>query len=51
MKFRTENKEKEASIIFGKGVTSGRPGSTDGLVLAVDDIDAARADLSRVAWK
>ena len=29
----------EASIIFGKGATSG------GLVLAVDDIDAARADL------
>jgi len=35
----------EASIIFGKGVTSAKPGSTDGLVLAVDDIDAARADL------
>ena len=35
----------EASIIFGKGVTSAKPGLTDGLVLAVDDIDAARADL------
>lgn len=35
----------EASIIFGKGVTSSRPGSADGLVLAVDDVDAARADL------
>ena len=35
----------EASIIFGKGVTSARPGSADGLVLAVDDIDAARDDL------
>jgi catechol 2,3-dioxygenase-like lactoylglutathione lyase family enzyme len=35
----------EASIIFGKGVTSAKPGSTDSLVLAVDDIDAARADL------
>jgi catechol 2,3-dioxygenase-like lactoylglutathione lyase family enzyme len=34
-----------ASIIFGKGVTSVRPGSADGLVLAVDDVDAARADL------
>jgi len=34
-----------ASIIFGKGVTSARPGSADGLVLAVDDLDAARADL------
>lgn len=35
----------EASIIFGKGVTSAKPGSTQGLVLAVDNIDAARADL------
>src|SRR5262245_37340773 len=35
----------EASIIFGKGATSAKPGSADGLVLAVDDIDAARADL------
>ena len=34
----------EASIIFGKGVTSARPGSAD-LVLAVDDIDATRDDL------
>jgi len=34
----------EASIIFGKGVTSAKPGSAD-LVLAVDDIDAARDDL------
>jgi catechol 2,3-dioxygenase-like lactoylglutathione lyase family enzyme len=34
----------EASIIFGKGVTSARPGSAD-LVLAVDDLDAARDDL------
>ena len=34
-----------ASIIFGKGVTSAKPGSADGLVLAVDDIDAARDDL------
>jgi len=35
----------EASIIFGKGVTSAKPGSADNLVLAVDDIDAARDDL------
>jgi len=35
----------EASIIFGKGITSAKPGSTNALVLAVDDIDAARADL------
>src|SRR5438046_7471569 len=34
----------EASIIFGKGVTSARPGSAD-LVLAVDEIDVAREDL------
>jgi len=34
----------EASIIFGKGVTSARAGSAD-LVLAVDNIDAARDDL------
>ena len=35
----------DASIIFGKGVTSAKPGSADSLVLAVDDIDAARDDL------
>ena len=34
-----------ASIIFGKGVTSAKPGSADSLVLAVDDLDAARNDL------
>jgi len=34
----------DASIIFGKGVTSARSGSVD-LVLAVDNIDAAREDL------
>jgi catechol 2,3-dioxygenase-like lactoylglutathione lyase family enzyme len=34
-----------ASIIFGKGVTSATPGSTKNLVLAVDDIDAARDEL------
>jgi catechol 2,3-dioxygenase-like lactoylglutathione lyase family enzyme len=35
----------EASIIFGKGITSARPGSAHSLVLAVDEIDAARNDL------
>jgi catechol 2,3-dioxygenase-like lactoylglutathione lyase family enzyme len=34
----------EASIIFGKGITSAKPGSAE-LVLAVDDVDAARDDL------
>jgi catechol 2,3-dioxygenase-like lactoylglutathione lyase family enzyme len=34
-----------ASIIFGKGVTSAKPGALDSLVLAVDDINAARNDL------
>jgi len=34
----------EASIIFGKGVTSARPGSAE-LVLAVDTVDAAHEDL------
>ena len=37
--------QSEASIIFGKGVTSAKSGSIDQLVLAVDDIDAARSDL------
>ena len=35
----------QASIIFGKGITSATSGSVDSLVLAVDDIDAARDDL------
>ena len=35
----------EASIIFGKGITSAQPGSIDHPVLAVYDIDAARDDL------
>src|SRR5262249_10958083 len=35
----------EASIIFGRGITSAKPGSADSLTLAVDDIDAARDDL------
>lgn len=35
----------EASIIFGKGVTSTKPHWTDNLVLTVDDVQAARTDL------
>jgi catechol 2,3-dioxygenase-like lactoylglutathione lyase family enzyme len=35
----------EASIIFGKGVTSTKPHWTNNLVLAVDDVEAARTDL------
>jgi len=34
-----------ASIIFGKGVPSPKPGSVQSLTLAVDDINRARADL------
>jgi catechol 2,3-dioxygenase-like lactoylglutathione lyase family enzyme len=37
--------QSDASIIFGKGITSAQPGSIDGLVLAVSDIEAARAEL------
>lgn len=33
------------SIIFGKGIRSVKPGLADSLILAVDDIDAARNDL------
>ena len=35
----------QASIIFGKGVPSPKPGSAQSLALAVDDIEAARKDL------
>ena len=35
----------EASIIFGKGITSAKSGLTDSLVLAVESVDAARAYL------
>ena len=34
-----------ASIIFGTGVSEATPGSAERLVLVVQDIDAARADL------
>jgi catechol 2,3-dioxygenase-like lactoylglutathione lyase family enzyme len=33
------------SVIFGKGVTTAAPGSVKGLMLVVDDIEAARARL------
>ena len=33
------------SVAFGKGVTTGEPGSVQRLILAVHDIDPARADL------
>ncbi len=33
------------SVAFGKGVTTGEPGSVHRLILAVDDIDDARAAL------
>ena len=36
--------QSDASIIFGKGITSAKPGAVE-LVLAVEDVDAARADL------
>jgi predicted enzyme related to lactoylglutathione lyase len=35
----------QASIIFGSHVTAAAPGSADSMILAVDDIDAARAEL------
>ena len=35
----------DASIIFGKGVSTAKPGSGNELVLAVDNIEAARAEL------
>lgn len=34
------------AIIFGTGITTAAPGSTQGLQLIVDDIDAARAELA-----
>ena len=33
------------SVAFGKGLTTGEPGSVQRLILAVHDIDAARAEL------
>jgi catechol 2,3-dioxygenase-like lactoylglutathione lyase family enzyme len=36
--------QSDASIIFGKGITSGKPGTAE-LVLAVENADTARDDL------
>jgi catechol 2,3-dioxygenase-like lactoylglutathione lyase family enzyme len=36
--------QSDASIIFGKGITSAKPGTAE-LVLAVEDVDVAREDL------
>jgi catechol 2,3-dioxygenase-like lactoylglutathione lyase family enzyme len=38
-------RNSDASIIFGKGIASGKPGTANSLVLAVDDIEAARDEL------
>ena len=35
----------QTSIIFGKGIMSAKPGSINNLILAVNDIEAARNDL------
>jgi len=35
------------SIAFGKGLTTGEPGSVKRLMLAVEDVDAAREDIGR----
>jgi catechol 2,3-dioxygenase-like lactoylglutathione lyase family enzyme len=37
----------ECSIHFGKGIPTGEPGSLQRVILAVQDIDAAREDLVR----
>ena len=34
------------SVVFGEGMPLGEPGTTKGLQLVVQDIDAARAELS-----
>lgn len=36
----------ECSVIFGTGITSAAPGSADGLMLAVSDIESARQELA-----
>ena len=38
--------QSEASIIFGKGITTAAPGSTQGLQLSVEDIEEAYAELT-----
>jgi catechol 2,3-dioxygenase-like lactoylglutathione lyase family enzyme len=39
--------QSPCSVAFGKGVTTGEPGSVQRLILAVYDVEAARADLVR----
>ena len=39
--------QSACSIAFGKGVTTGEPGSVQRLILAVEDINAAREDVGR----
>jgi len=39
--------QSACSIAFGKGLTTGEPGSVKRLMLVVDDIDTAREELSR----
>jgi len=34
------------SIVIGTGITPSEPGSAQGMILVVDDIDAARAELA-----
>jgi catechol 2,3-dioxygenase-like lactoylglutathione lyase family enzyme len=36
----------QCSVIFGSGITSAAPGSAEGLMLAVPDIEAARQELA-----
>jgi catechol 2,3-dioxygenase-like lactoylglutathione lyase family enzyme len=36
----------DCAVILGSGITSAAPGSTDGLILAVTDIEAARQELA-----
>ena len=43
--FSSHHTIPECSIIFGKGVTSPKPGAVKSLTLAVDDVEAARNDL------
>ncbi len=35
------------SVVIGEGLPQGEPGSTQGVQLVVEDIDAARAELAR----
>ena len=39
--------ESACSIAFGKGLTTGEPGAVKRLILAVEDVDAAREDIGR----